>query len=518
MSRDSIPVDWDDARIAAAFGARFDVEPSPVLAARIVAEVSRLPRSRPRWPFARRSTFAVIAAAALLAVALVGVQTGVLPWLPSKSPAPTGHPNATSLSTSTPEPFPTHVQVKATGTTLPVVSISDAIAIRDGGVNSDELAIGGWYVFNVVPCPKSSGVTDLLEGCPLDFAWLMTDPEQLTTGVTGAGSFRQPSGPAIHPVVGFNGPGMQYLMGAYPDPVHVVFVGHFDDALLAKDCSAAGHQACLDRFIVDDVPWPSGPIARTTPTRVADLTVKSVSEALAAGDGEEMAVAGWYQGAPEPLNCPRSWLYVVFQGCTKPFQFLMEDPEAILAPPQSINPPSGPGFGVTFDGFDNTPINPGFFNDPNGPAKPTQVILIGHSHDRRAQLCTADVRAACDQQFMIDAIAWISGRSIAVPQDLTPGNGDVPALTTAQQQAEYGFAAAHPPLAIINTVGIGGDHAFELEPGIADDKSVDFSGAIVFIHAYDNGTPNIKPPAIFAIDPSGTVFTDGGTGWTLAAP
>jgi hypothetical protein len=515
MSRDPMPMDWDDARIAAAFRARFDVEPAPGLMARVLAELTRLPRSRPRFVFARRSTFAFMAVALALVLVLVGVQTGVLPWLPSKSPVP--RPSVTARPTSTPEPFPSQVLVKATGATLPVGSVADAITVRDGGVNSQELAIGGWYVFNVVPCPKLTGVTDPLEGCPLDFAWLMTDPEQLATGGAGAGAFRQPSGPAIHPVIGFTGPDLEYLMGAYTDPVHVVFVGHFDDAPLAKDCSAAGHQACLDRFIVDEVPWPSGPIARTTPTTVADLPVESVQDAIAANQGDEIAVAGWYQGTVQPLNCPRSWMVVVFQGCTKPFQFLMQDPETILAPPQSIHPPSGPGFGVTFDGFDS-PINPGLFNDPNAPAQPTQVVLIGHFHDRRAQICTADIRTACGQQFMVDAIAWLSGRPITVPQDLTPRNGDVPTLAVAQQQAEQGLAAAHPQYAIVNTVGIGGDHAFELEPGIADDKSVDFSGAILFIHAYDNGTPGIKPPAIFAIDPGGAVFTDDGSGWASASP
>jgi len=527
VSRDPMPMDWDDARITAAFHARFDVEPAPTLAARIVAELS--PKRRPRWAFARRSSFAIVAVAFALVLVVVGVQTGVLPWLPqSASPtlAPSGQPTSTpaitSSPSSTPEPFPTQVKVKATGATLPVDAVADAITVRDGGVDSRELAVGGWYVFNVVPCPKTPNEASLLEECVLDFAWLMTAPEQLATGGTGQGSFREPSGPAIHAVIAYaRDPAANSLFGSLADPVHVVFLGHFDDPDALK-CSATMRQACADRFVVDELAWPSGPIARPTPTSVAGLTVESVPDALAARDqGGELAVTGWYQGALPQLTCPREWSYVVLQGCTKPYQFLMADPEAILEPTNGggpgIHPPSGPGFGVTFDGFDS-PTNPGHFNNPDGPTPPTQVVLIGHFHDRRAQICTDDIRTACDQQFMVDAVAWLGGFAPKVPFDVDLRDGSVPAPSGPQLQAIRGFAAGHPQYVILNTVEIGGDHAFELEPGITGDKSIDFAGVIWFVHAYDNGTPSSKTPAIFAIDPSGAAFTDGCSGWGPAGP
>jgi hypothetical protein len=515
MSRDPMPMDWDDARIAAAFRARFEVEPATSLAALIVAALPR--RQRQRWALPRRSSFAFAAAAFALVLVLVGVQTGVLPWLPqSTSPAPapsrspSASPSVTARPSSTPEPFPTQVTVNATGATLPVVSVSDAITVRDGGVNSEELAVGGWYEFNVVPCPLTHGELTPLEDCVLDFAWLMAAPEQLaTTDPTGAGAFRGPAGPAIHPVL--LGRAVQFMLGAYPDPVHVVFVGHFDDPLAAR-CGRSNQQHCADQFMVDELGWPSGPIARTVPGKVADLPVQSVADAMNAHDGQERAVAGWYQGSFQPLNCPRTWTYVVLDGCTAPYQYLMQDPEAILVGTEGIRAPSGPGFGLTFDGFDKNPMNPGI-QGPDGPSLPTQVIVIGHFMDRRVQLCPTEVRASCAHQFIVDAIGWDSGQTRKVPWDFDLRDGPNPPAAATQIQVEQGFVATQLGYAILNTVKMPGDRAFELEPGITDAPGIDLSGMVWFIHAYSHGTPSVETPAIFAIDAQGTVYTDGGGGW-----
>lgn len=166
-----------------------------------------------------------------------------------------------------PSPFDWWAGRKAVG--LPVVSVSDAIAIRDAGMDDREIAVHGFFhPSRPIPCPNAlePAVSPLQTHCPDQFIWLTQEPEALTIVEPNSMSGRPPTGPAISPELDLLDaawmPGLPDLGPAFG--VEVVFVGHFDDRR-SRLCPDAEEEACRDRFVVDRVDWVNG---ETQPTSV----------------------------------------------------------------------------------------------------------------------------------------------------------------------------------------------------------------------------------------------------------
>jgi hypothetical protein len=132
-----------------------------------------------------------------------------------------------------------------------VISVSDAILIRDSG-SSSEIAVAGWYQPPPMLFCSRLRVFPPLEGsCAIDLQWLLADPEE-AGGLLMSGGVALPLGPAIHPVFE---PGRDYST-AYPRAstgTAVVFVGHFNDPRSYQGCQ--NPEACAQRFVVDTVAW-----------------------------------------------------------------------------------------------------------------------------------------------------------------------------------------------------------------------------------------------------------------------
>jgi len=232
--------DWDDDRLDAAFHARFD-RPAPTdlahdvhvrIAGTSPARFGAL-RPKPAWAAA----IAAVVVVAVAGTALIGLgglgRTGASP-LPSDAATSDGGPSA----------IPTEQALPGTVfERLPIIGVTDAIAIRDAGIDDREIAVQGWLT---LARPRNCGIVPLEQPispvqlrCPDDHTWLTEDREE----------GESPTGPALNPMLGWLDVAS---FGQASTPVNTVAAGHFDDRR-AETCPRDEIDACRDRFVVDAV-------------------------------------------------------------------------------------------------------------------------------------------------------------------------------------------------------------------------------------------------------------------------
>jgi hypothetical protein len=230
MNDDRRPTDWPDDRLAAAFQARADARPTPSdLAAGTIDRIRRAPRISPmRDRFVRLG--GVVAAAAILAIAAIALVS-----------RPTSGPIGEDRPTGAPTTF-----------VLPLLSVDDAVAIRDSGVDDREIAVhgflGGLAQVSCPYTPEPSNPTELR--CPELNIWLMSAPESLVTHNGNSMTMHGPTGPALNP-----GLALVDRTGLFPETevaIPVAFIGHFDDRR-ADFCPVDIRHTCADTFIVDRI-------------------------------------------------------------------------------------------------------------------------------------------------------------------------------------------------------------------------------------------------------------------------
>jgi hypothetical protein len=136
---------------------------------------------------------------------------------------------------------------------LPVLSVAEAIAIRDGGVDDREMALHGFLSGRTpLDCPfpydpRPPNPTDLR--CP-ESIWLMSTAESLVTHTGNSMTMHAPTGPALNP-----GLALVDMTGLYPETevaTPIAFIGHFDDRR-ADLCAVDIRPTCADTFIVDRI-------------------------------------------------------------------------------------------------------------------------------------------------------------------------------------------------------------------------------------------------------------------------
>jgi len=511
---------WDDARIAAAFRARFD-QPAPAnLAARMRSELLRSRRA-PSLPTWFRTAIAGIAAVALvLVIVIAGTRLpvtgpGASPTSGATSPSPSLAPDTNAPASETETPiaalFPATVPDPGTSAPIAVTSVDQAVGVRDSGVDTATVAVGGWFVRNVVPCAAHPGNSPL-ESCVVDFTWLMAAPEQLSvTDASGAGSIHQPVGPAINVVTDFRA-------AHEGTPEAVVLIGHFDDAQ-SSACAVLDVQLCRDRFVATAVAWTAETLPEWAPSYLDDFTVRSVADVAGARRevyGLEVAVGGYFDASLPPLGCTKPiGISPLLDGCTNPWQFLMAHPEAIHTglSGETVRTPTGPSLAVTFDGI--PALVPDLALGATTDYVPQQVVLIGHFHDRRATLCQADLAQQCGDRFVVDAVAWINGHALPIPVavDLRePGNS---VITVTQQAKVRAFLANPGVYQVLATITVPGDRLTRIEPGITAETGIDLQSILVLIHTVAR-EPSTDSPDAFVVDSTGQFWTDTGPSWGLS--
>jgi hypothetical protein len=251
---------WDDERLAAAFRARFD-RPAPPAVVASVHDALHGPRRGPASWFRGALVGATgIAAVVVLVIGVALIGLGGFGRSGDTVP-PTGSAGPSSgLGGPTSPAHPSSVLG------LDVVTVPDALAVRDAGLDDRELAVVGWYApVPLISCglaPREQPVSPVQLRCPDERVWLMQDAETLVETSGDRESFKPPVGPALNPDLddldrSWEPPPWQVGDANIPRPAHVVLIGHFDDrrSLL---CPAAEVTACRDRFVVDRVAWVDG--------------------------------------------------------------------------------------------------------------------------------------------------------------------------------------------------------------------------------------------------------------------
>ncbi|MEX2011635.1 MAG: hypothetical protein WEF51_05320 [Chloroflexota bacterium] len=222
------------------------------------------------------------------------------------SPGPFISPARQSTAPSSPPPLVDGFPTEVLG--LPVISVSEAIALRDAGPEGTEIAIRGYE-----PVPES-----FPRSCPVDLrppnplqrrcgdrsTWLTERPEA-TWEATGSG-FRAfpPSGPALQPLYRLEVP-VAPADGSALDrtqPLPVVVVGHFNDH---RSVLCADVKACRLEFVVDARTWVAGHEAGREVVRILDrwndneeqaeilepqLTAEQASAIASGADGAPIAL------------------------------------------------------------------------------------------------------------------------------------------------------------------------------------------------------------------------------------
>jgi hypothetical protein len=237
MNGDERRTDWTDQRISAAYRARFGVEAPAGLLEQVRAEIALVDgsgRRRWRWPTLRWNSGYPIGVAAVLIVALVAVLSF------------NGQPVGPSGSRT---PVPASVTAPGTDETRTVLSVAEALEIRDTTTDEREIAVGGWIAFYPVPCAQIPDAT-WAENCAVSFTWLMAAPEELRSlNSDGSGSIHPPTGPGFNLV-------LEYVDwdAARGDPrTRVVLIGHFHDRRAAACPEGERRARCENVFVVDSV-------------------------------------------------------------------------------------------------------------------------------------------------------------------------------------------------------------------------------------------------------------------------
>jgi hypothetical protein len=228
MTDELRPTDWPDERLADAFLTRAAARPTPPdLAAATLERVRRSsPRSASRpWLY----SLGAIAAAAAVVVVVAAVAIGRPAVEPGQSPA--------------------------TAPGLPVLTVAEAIAIRDADPTDREIVVRGYFSpAPAVRCVPLGFVANPVRlECPDTFQWLVATPRPL-----GEISNVLPSGRiGFQPVLPFLDTSVlrQIATKAEMDGslVEVVFIGHFHDRRGHTNLCGTGNDADCDGFVVDGI-------------------------------------------------------------------------------------------------------------------------------------------------------------------------------------------------------------------------------------------------------------------------
>jgi hypothetical protein len=211
------------------------------------------------------------------------------------------------------------------------------------------------------------------------------------------------------------------------------------------------------------------------PSQVLGLPVISVADAraLISGgqhQGRAMAIGGWWSEATLAMSCPAP---IVFKSAVEGYcsQTALAPTDAQIDHYQHSGNSSSESFQAPDDSLRAREVSEtagwrepwkDVSDDAAARQRPQRVVVIGHVGDPRAWQCVADAFASCQKEFVIDAFAWVEGRSVDAWNDR---GGPEPHLTVAQARAAV---HASVPDGRLVTISYGDDsYALELDPRIA---------------------------------------------------
>lgn len=255
-------------------------------------------------------------------------------------------------------------------------------------------------------------------------------------------------------------------------------------------------------------PSPASTDAQQFPATVIGLPVLSVAQthqviADRALASRAIAIGGWWSKSMRVVRCLAQPVYTpVIQSRCGPETSLSDSDAQVVhfsesgnSTPESFDPPADAlrprvvpetaGQGEPWASVTDVAVR----------QRPQRVVVIGHVGDPRAMLCAPESRQACDRELVVDAFAWVEGRSIGPFVD---SGGPAPTLVAAQAIAAVERALPGSRLVTISpwTTEVYGD----LDPRISDGESrFWFARAI----AGDAGPDGTAPLTAAIVDDAG---------------
>jgi hypothetical protein len=211
-----------------------------------------------------------------------------------------------------------------------------------------------------------------------------------------------------------------------------------------------------------------GYLATTAAPDARGLAVLTITEALeihATGSDRPIAVRGYYSPAP-PVPCPArlsAALNPVRLDCPRDHGWVLDTPEP-LSTISSTLPDGRIGFNPVFPGLDASGLD---VDRSGNKARLSEVVLIGHFHDRRARLCDAP-KPACDS-FVVDAVHAVDGvvQPPSTVVDLEPYETEpTPIARWGRADANGRALTLATSLDILSTIARPGHRIAELEPSL----------------------------------------------------
>lgn len=201
----------------------------------------------------------------------------------------------------------------------------------------------------------------------------------------------------------------------------------------------------------------------------------SVSEALKVRDSEinqrEIIVGGFLSPVPDGVPCP-AIAYLTENPtqlrCPQTYEWVTQQPEPSPTAddgPVEFQPPAGPAFKPSFALV--SPRAGGLA--PTVEQGPAAVVLMGHFHDRRAQLC-GDDRATCEQTFVVDRVLAIEGVERPVE---TRGSSDGQPIDT-ESDVDGLVAVAAPTAVVVSRQLLSVGAAQQVEPALRADSFIPY--------------------------------------------
>jgi hypothetical protein len=232
-------------------------------------------------------------------------------------------------------------------------------------------------------------------------------------------------------------------------------------ALVAGLAAAAAVFGALQLTTVMS-PRPSEPVNRSKTAN--GLPILSVTEAIAVRDLEqsdrEIAVRGFYaRWAPTRCRLATEPVSPLLASCDRPFEWLTERLEPIAGVGLQTESPTSPAIHPSLVLVDASPI-------PAHTAAVVEVVVVGHFHDRRVELCPTDRRDACGNTFLVDRIEEVSGAPIGTSTvvDLDPRPPE--ALQWQPEDVDASLEATIPGLDVLSRVAIAGGRIGDIEPAL----------------------------------------------------
>ena len=246
------------------------------------------------------------------------------------------------------------------------------------------------------------------------------------------------------------------LFGVFAVVVAVLIIG---SRVLAPFINLAGPQATAGPMLPTPSPSAIASATPAFPTSVLGFPVHTVPQARAliadgAHAGRAIAVAGWWSASAEAMSCPAAIEYTSAIENYCGLSALAADDTQVSHMTQTGNAMS-----FSFKAPDGA-LQPKVVSDTAGGGQPSAnigdldqippqpVVVIGHTGDARALQCTAPQRADCDGDFVLDAFAWVDGRTISPVWNVADT-----AMKLSPAAAHAAALAALPPGSTVLSIG-----------------------------------------------------------------